>query len=51
MTLPIKNVVGTNSSISEVDLPLDLAQKTLKHIKSSAVLLRVHTDLLLADAT
>lgn len=51
MALSIKNLVGTTSSIHEVDLPLDLAQKRLQHIKPSVVLLQVHIDLLLADAT
>lgn len=51
MALPIKNLLGTNNSISEADLSLDLAQKTLQHVKPSVVLLQVHIDLLLADVT
>lgn len=37
MALAIKTFVGTRSSISEIDLPLVLAQKTPQHIEPSVV--------------
>lgn len=36
MALPIKNLVGTNSS-TEVDLSLEAARKTLHHSEPSVV--------------
>lgn len=47
----LEYLVGIKSSISEVDLSLDFAKKTLQNIMPSVVLLQAHIDLLLADAT